>query len=630
MGSGPGFVHLRIHSALSLLEGALPIKKLLDLAKADDQPALAIADTNNLFGAQEFSSKAWGAGIQPITACQLSVFFDDGLDSGRRGEPALADLVLIAMTETGYGNLMELTSRAFLDTETGLRPHVSISYLLQKAQDVIVLTGGSLGAIGAPLLAGRKDLAKSRLKTLADGFAGRCYVELQRHGMESERKTEEAFLDLAYELGLPLVATNEAFFPAREDYEAHDALICISEGRVLIESDRRRLTPEHYFKTRAEMCALFADLPEALASTIEIAQRCSFRPMTRAPILPRFAGADADPEEAERAETEELKRQAREGLQARLDAHGLAPGLEEKDYWDRLDYETGIIERMKFPGYFLIVADFIKWAKNHDIPVGPGRGSGAGSLVAWSLTITDLDPMRFSLLFERFFNPERVSMPDFDIDFCQNRREEVIRYVQEKYGRSRWPRSSPSGRCRRARCCATSAVSCRCRMARSTGCVSWCPPTRPIRSRLARRSRTSRACVKAREEEEIVERLLGMAQKLEGLYRHASTHAAGVVIGDRPLEQLVPLYRDPRSDMPVAQFNMKMVEDAGLVKFDFLGLKTLTVIDTAVKLIERRGINVDVAGLPIDDRKSYELLTAVRRSACSSWKVRACAALLPA
>jgi DNA polymerase-3 subunit alpha len=435
MGSGPGFVHLRIHSALSLLEGALPIKKLLDLAKADDQPALAIADTNNLFGAQEFSSKAWGAGIQPITACQLSVFFDDGLDSGRRGEPALADLVLIAMTETGYGNLMELTSRAFLDTETGLRPHVSISYLLQKAQDVIVLTGGSLGAIGAPLLAGRKDLAKSRLKTLADGFAGRCYVELQRHGMESERKTEEAFLDLAYELGLPLVATNEAFFPAREDYEAHDALICISEGRVLIESDRRRLTPEHYFKTRAEMCALFADLPEALASTIEIAQRCSFRPMTRAPILPRFAGADADPEEAERAETEELKRQAREGLQARLDAHGLAPGLEEKDYWDRLDYETGIIERMKFPGYFLIVADFIKWAKNHDIPVGPGRGSGAGSLVAWSLTITDLDPMRFSLLFERFLNPERVSMPDFDIDFCQSRREEVIRYVQEKYGR---------------------------------------------------------------------------------------------------------------------------------------------------------------------------------------------------
>ncbi len=606
--SGPGYVHLRVHSALSLLEGALPIKKLLDLAKADDQPALAIADTNNLFGAQEFATKAWGSGIQPIAACQLSVFFDDGLESGRRGEPALSDVVLLAMTEAGYGNLMELSSRAFLDTETGLRPHVSSGYLLSKSEGVIILTGGVGGPIGAALLAGRKDLAKSRLQTLADRFPGRCYVEIQRHGMEAERKTEDAFLDLAYEYGLPLVATNEAFFPKREDYEAHDALICISEGRVLIEDDRRRLTPEHYFKSRAEMCALFADLPEALVSTVEIARRCSFRPLKRAPILPRFAGADADPEEAEKAEAEELIRQAREGLQARLDAHGLAPGLEEKDYWDRLDYETGIIERMKFPGYFLIVADFIKWAKGQDIPVGPGRGSGAGSLVAWSLTITDLDPMRFSLLFERFLNPERVSMPDFDIDFCQTRREEVIRYVQEKYGRQQVAQIITFG-----------SLQARA-VLRDVGRVLQMPygqvdrlcklvpanPANPVT--LGQAIEEEPRLREAAKEEEIVERLLGMAQKLEGLYRHASTHAAGVVIGDRPLEQLVPLYRDPRSDMPVAQFNMKMVEDAGLVKFDFLGLKTLTVIDTAVKLIERRGIDVDVAALPIDDEKTYKLL----------------------
>ncbi|MEP2439171.1 MAG: DNA polymerase III subunit alpha [Roseibium sp.] len=605
-----GYVHLRVHSALSLLEGALPIKKLLDLAKSDDQPALAITDTGNLFGAQEFSAKAWGAGIQPIIGCQLSVAFggtSGGVDL--QGDLNLSDIVVLACSEEGYENLMELSSRAFLDTDTGLKPHVTSDYLAEKSGGLILLTGGVHGPVGQALLAGRKDDARTRLTWLSDQFPGRCYVEIQRHGMEPERRTESDFLELAYDLGLPLVATNEAFFPAREDYEAHDALICISEGRVIIEDDRRRLTPEHYFKSRAEMQELFSDLPEAVVSTVEIAQRCHYRPLRRDPILPRFAGADADPEEAVRVEAEELKRQAREGLQARLDAHGLAPGLEEKDYWERLDYELGIIERMKFPGYFLIVADFIKWGKAQDIPVGPGRGSGAGSLVAWSLTITDLDPMRFSLLFERFLNPERVSMPDFDIDFCQSRREEVIRYVQEKYGRQQVAQIITFG-----------SLQARA-VLRDVGRVLQMPygqvdrlcklvpanPANPVT--LAQAIEDEPRLREAAREEEIVDKLLTMAQKLEGLYRHASTHAAGVVIGDRPLEKLVPLYRDPRSDMPVAQFNMKMVEDAGLVKFDFLGLKTLTVIDTAVKLIERRGIKVDVAALPIDDAPSYEMLT---------------------
>ncbi|MEP4033273.1 DNA polymerase III subunit alpha [Roseibium polysiphoniae] len=605
-----GYVHLRVHSALSLLEGALPIKKLLDLAKSDDQPALAITDTGNLFGAQEFSAKAWGAGIQPIIGCQLSVAFGTASGSGdRQGDLNLSDIVVLACSEGGYENLMELSSRAFLDTDTGLKPHVTSDYLAEKSGGLILLTGGIHGPVGQALLSGRKDDARARLTWLSDQFPGRCYVEIQRHGMEPERRTESDFLELAYDLGLPLVATNEAFFPAREDYEAHDALICISEGRVIIEDDRRRLTPEHYFKCRAEMQALFSDLPEALASTVEIAQRCHYRPLRRDPILPRFAGADADPEEAVRVEAEELKRQAREGLQARLDAHGLAPGLEEKDYWERLDYELGIIEGMKFPGYFLIVADFIKWGKAQDIPVGPGRGSGAGSLVAWSLTITDLDPMRFSLLFERFLNPERVSMPDFDIDFCQSRREEVIRYVQEKYGRQQVAQIITFG-----------SLQARA-VLRDVGRVLQMPygqvdrlcklvpanPANPVT--LAQAIEDEPRLREAAREEEIVDKLLTMAQKLEGLYRHASTHAAGVVIGDRPLEKLVPLYRDPRSDMPVAQFNMKMVEDAGLVKFDFLGLKTLTVIDTAVKLIERRGVKVDVAALPIDDAPTYEMLT---------------------
>ncbi|MFD1694155.1 DNA polymerase III subunit alpha [Roseibium aestuarii] len=609
-----GFVHLRVHSALSLLEGALPIKKLLDLAKSDDQPALAITDTGNLFGAQEFSAKAWGSGIQPIIGTQLAITFDKpvagapGLVLGGGGAPQLSDVVLLAADETGYMNLMDLSSRAFLDTETGLRPHVGIDYLLSRAEGIVLLTGGVSGAVGQALLSGNTALARERLTTLAQGFAGRTYVEIQRHGMETEHRTEAGFLDLAYELGLPIVATNECYFPKREDYEAHDALICIAEGRVIPEADRRRLTPEHYFKSRAEMVELFADLPEALTSTLEIAARCSYRPLRRNPILPRFAGADADPEEAEQAEAAELERQAREGLQARLDAHGLAPGLSETDYWERLDYEIGIINRMKFPGYFLIVADFIKWAKDHDIPVGPGRGSGAGSLVAWSLTITDLDPMRFSLLFERFLNPERVSMPDFDIDFCQSRREEVIRYVQEKYGRQQVAQIITFG-----------SLQARA-VLRDVGRVLQMPygqvdrlcklvpanPANPVT--LAQAIADEPRLREAARDEEIVDRLLTMAQKLEGLYRHASTHAAGVVIGDRPLEQLVPLYRDPRSDMPVAQFNMKMVEDAGLVKFDFLGLKTLTVIDTAVKLIARRGIDVDVTALPIDDLPTYELL----------------------
>ncbi|WP_310619858.1 DNA polymerase III subunit alpha [Flexibacterium corallicola] len=606
--AGPGFVHLRVHSAYSLLEGALPLAKLIDLAKADDQPALAITDTGNLFGALEFSEKAYGAGLQPIIGCQIAVDFSDVEDTGQ--EEPLCDLVLLATNETGYENLMDLVSRAFLDTEPGNRANVSIERLALKSEGVIALSGGMRGPLNKAITGGLQSRAKERLLFLKQTYGDRFYIELQRHGMPQERDTETQLLELAYENGVPLVATNEAFFPSSGDYEAHDALLAISEGRVIIESDRRQLTPEHRFKTREDMMYLFKDLPEALENTVNISQRCHYRTPTRAPILPRFAGADADGEEAEKAEAEELKRQSQEGLRQRLDFHGLAPGLEEKDYWDRLDYELSIITRMKFPGYFLIVADFIKWAKEQDIPVGPGRGSGAGSLVAWVLTITDLDPMRFSLLFERFLNPERVSMPDFDIDFCQNRREEVIRYVQRKYGREQVAQIITFGTLQ------AKAVL------RDVGRVLQMPygqvdrlsklvpgnPANPVT--LAQAIEEEPRLREAAKQEAVVDKLLKMAQKLEGLYRHASTHAAGVVIGDRPLEQLVPLYRDPRSDMPVAQFNMKWVEQAGLVKFDFLGLKTLTVIDTAISLIKRRSIEVDIAAVPLDDPATYKLLAA--------------------
>ncbi len=606
----PGFIHLRVHSAYSLLEGALPIARLIGLAKADEQPAIAITDTSNLFGALEFSEKAWGAGIQPIPGVQVAVDFGDGGVKRGRASEHLSDVVLLAADDTGYANLMDVVSRAYLDTDPSMRAHVPFNRLADRAAGVILLTGGVRGPVGQAICAGDSERARARLEALSGAFGDRLYVEIQRHGMAEEAASEAETLQLAYDLGLPLVATNEPFFAAREDYEAHDALIAIAEGRVIAEDDRRRLTPEHCFKTRAEMIELFSDLPEATANTVEIARRCHARPLKRSPILPQFAAASADPEAAFAAEVEELRRQSREGLTARLAAHGLAPGNSEEDYWSRLDYELGVIERMRFPGYFLIVADFIKWAKAQDIPVGPGRGSGAGSLVAWSLTITDLDPMRYALLFERFLNPERVSMPDFDIDFCQNRREEVIRYVQGKYGREQVAQIITFGTLQ-ARA-----------VLRDVGRVLQMPygqvdrlskmvPAAPGQQvTLEQAIRDEPRLQEAQREEEIVARLLAMAQKLEGLYRHASTHAAGVVIGDRPLEQLVPLYRDPRSDMPVAQFNMKWVEQAGLVKFDFLGLKTLTVIDVAVKLIADKGISVDMASLPMDDPATYRLLAA--------------------
>ena len=448
-----------------------------------------------------------------------------------------------------------------------------------------------------------------RLGELSRLFGDRLYVEISRPS-GYDRMVEAATVELAYRHDLPLVATNEAFFPVRDDYEAHDALIAIAEGAVIASDDRRRLSPDNFLKSQAEMAALFADIPEAIDNTVEIARRCSYFPKNRNPILPRFAARDAvDAGAAVTAEAEELARQAREGLALRIETRGLTAGYSEEQYRERLEYELGIIARMKYPGYFLIVADFIKWAKAHGIPVGPGRGSGAGSLVAYALTITDVDPLRFSLLFERFLNPDRVSMPDFDIDFCQDRREEVIRYVQAKYGRDQVGQIITFGTLQ-ARA-----------VLRDVGRVLQMPygqvdrlckmvpanPANPVK--LADAIANEPRFAEEAEKEPIVETLLAMAQKLEGLYRHASTHAAGIVIGDRPLSQLVPMYRDPRSDMPVTQFNMKYVEQAGLVKFDFLGLKTLTVLETAVKLIRRRGIEIDLATIPFDDPDTYAMLS---------------------
>jgi DNA polymerase III subunit alpha len=606
--SGPGFVHLHVHSAFSLLEGALTIARLAELAKADRQPALALTDTDNMFGALEFSEKLAGYGIQPIIGCALAVDCGDQQADPRVGHAAvrLPRLVLLAAREQGYRHLLRLTSRAFLESPSDARPHIKLAWLAEAAEGLIVLTGGPGGLLDAELLANRPERATARCETLMNLFGDRLYVELQRHGTREERLTEPGLIDLAYAKGLPLVAANEPFFAREDDYEAHDALICIAEGRVVAEADRRQLTPEHRFKTRAEMVELFADLPEALASTVEIAQRCAYRPTVRKPILPRFTGAAG--EDAVAAEAAELRRQAAAGLAHRIASQGLAPGVAREAYEQRLAYELTVIEGMKFPGYFLIVADFIQWAKQHGIPVGPGRGSGAGSLVAYALQITDLDPIRFGLLFERFLNPERVSMPDFDIDFCQDRRDEVIRYVQERYGREQVAQIITFGTLQARG------------VLRDVGRVLEMPygqvdkltklvpqnPAAPVTLKKAIEEEPRLQA--ARDEEPVVARAFDIAQRLEGLNRHASTHAAGIVIGDRPLAELVPLYRDPKSDMPVTQFNMKWVEQAGLVKFDFLGLTTLTVLKVAVELVARRGIAIDLLKIPVDDAKSYEML----------------------
>ena len=615
------FIHLRVHSEYSLLEGAVKIKSLPTLCAKMDMPAVAVTDTNNLFAALEFSVGASDAGVQPIIGCQIDLQYKEPDQSGKTS--SASPLVLLAQSERGYANLMKLNSCLYIDA-SGQLPQITLNDLRTYSADLICLSGGASGPVGKLLQTSQIPAAKAFMTQLSEIFPNRLYVEIQRHPTENglpdaEQQTEAGFVEMAFKMDLPLVATNDVYFKDSSMYEAHDALICIAEGAYVDQQEpRRRLTAQHYFKTQQEMITLFADLPEAIENTIEIAQRCAFKAHLRDPILPKFADN----------EIEELRRQSRQGLKDRLAVISLSAEVDE--YEKRLEFELGIIEGMGFPGYFLIVADFIKWSKKNAIPVGPGRGSGAGSLVAYALTITDLDPLRYSLLFERFLNPDRVSMPDFDIDFCMDRREEVIRYVQQKYGRDKVGQIITFGAL-----LSKAAV-------RDIGRVLQMPygqvdrlskmipieGVKPvsIEKALANEPRLRQEA----KNEEVVARLLNYGQQVEGLLRNASTHAAGVVIGDRPLDELVPLYQDPRSNMPATQFNMKWVEQAGLVKFDFLGLKTLTVIQNAVDLILKsdRHLHIsangtqlydppttamdDIAAIPLDDELSYKLYASAK------------------
>jgi len=593
------FVHLRVKSAYSLLEGAVRPKELPELAREAGSPAVAVTDTNNLFGVFEISDTLVKAGIQPIVGTLLSVEFAARAphQTGSRKKPP--HIALLAQNETGYLNLTRLLSAAYLDVEAGDWAHVKAEKLFAQGEGLILLTGGPGGPLNQFLVDGQPDAAKALLERMAAAFPDRLYVELQRHGLPEERAAEDGLIDLAYALQLPLVATNDVHFGKANMYEAHDALLCIADGSFVSQDDRRRLTREHRFKTAKEMEIVFADLPEAIENTVEIARRCAYRPMKRKPILPQFT-----PESGATAQ-DELKLQAEEGLNRRLGQSKLF--AERSVYDERLAYELGIINTMGFPGYFLIVSDFMKWTRNQGIPVGV-RGSGASSLVAWALDITNLDPLRFGLFFERFLNPERLSMPDFDIDFCQERRDEVIRYVRDKYGADRVANIMALGSLQ-----ARAAV-------RDAGRVLQMPlglvdriakliPNPPGKSISLKEAVDSEPRLQQiAEAEPIAQRLFEITTKIEGLYRHASTHPAGVVIGDRPLQDLLPLYRDPRSDMPVTQFDYEDAEKAGLVKFDFLGLKTLTVIAKAEELLKQRGIELKTQTIDFDDPGTFEML----------------------
>lgn len=609
----PKFIHLRVHTAFSLSEGAMKIKALLPKAKAMGFPALAITDTANMFGVKEFSALAPKNGIKPIIGCQFYIRNSDSDDvfksKGRTVNPD--KIIVLVKNDKGYENILKLMKVSYLDNMLPAeKPQINIDDLRTYNEGLIVLTGGFEGPIGRLYLENREAEAEEFLLKLKNIFDDRLYMEISRIGFDIEQKTEDFFITQAYKHNIPLVATNEAFFFDADMYEAHDALVCIAAGDYVVNENRKKFSPNNRLRSPEEMEKLFEDLPEALQNTVNIAKCCNYMSDFVNPLLPVF-------ECGKKTADEFIREEALKGLTKRMNDHVYKEDMSEDEknakdeiYYSRLDYELSVIKRMGFAGYFLIVSDFIRWSKNNGVPVGPGRGSGAGSIVAWSLEITNLDPIHFDLLFERFLNPDRISMPDFDVDFCQENREKTIEYVKNKYGADKVAQIITYGKLQ------SKAVI------RDVARVLQMPYSQADRiSKMipagvqGKNPTLKEALEQVPELEEMrvndpqINKLFDIAMKLEGLYRHSGVHAAGVVIGDRPLVELVPLYKDPRAEMPVTQFDMKFIEETGLIKFDFLGLKTLTVIKKAIDLIkENHGVEIDIDKIPIDDKASYELL----------------------
>ena len=612
------FIHLRVSSTYSPLVGAIKVDQIVSLCEEFTMPAVGLTDTWNLFGALDFANAVAAAKIQPVLGCTLPLEMEAAVGRTGSGDPVSAGaLALYAQSERGWRNLLSLASRFYL---TGEGRRLALADLQDCHEDLICLTGGAFGPVGALLRSHRGAAASALLGNLAEIFPTRLYVELQRHGSGDqlttpiEAATEPAFLKLAYGQGLPLVATNEVCFPNREFFEAHEKLLAIRSGGDR-EADIGRYTPEHCFSSPHEMQQRFIDLPEAGANTVEIAQRCLFWPSEREPQLPRFV-EDED-------EVDVLRRLAEKGLETMFSEISLA--CDPQLYRERLSYEINVIGEMGFAGYFLIVADLVNWARDKNIPVGPGRGSGAGSLVAYVLRITGLDPLRYGLLFERFLNPGRASMPDIDIDFCESRRDEVFQYVRRRYGDNRVAKIISLGSLK------SRAVI------RDVGRVLGMsyPETDRIAKlisseqnqpvSLASSMEKNSSFREAVEESQNTRQLYEIACRLEGMTRNVSIHAGGLVISNCPLTEVVPLYKDPKSDMHATQFTKEWVEKVGLVKFDLLGLKTLTAIQGVVDMLKERDIEIDPTACRSVMTGSLIFINGPTRSASFRWRVMACA-----
>ena len=602
------FIHLTNKTEYSLSEGALPIGRIAELCQSFQMPAVGISDTNNMFGALEFSERISQVGVQPIVGCNIKIKTPkEYLHENIQNNDMYFFLNIYSKNEKGYENLLKLMSTSYMTDN--VNAYLSIDELKKYNDGLIVLSGGNNSILAHSNDSYTTSQSSLFIKDFKKIFKDNFYIEIQRLGNSNYRLNENSILNLANDHHVPLVATNDVYFEGPEYYEAHDALMCIEKKLYVSQLDRNKLSSEHYFKSQEEMSELFIDLPEAINNTLEIAQRCSHRPNTKMPILPVF-DKDLDKEKML------LNKLSCDGLTKRLDFKFKQEHQTTEDqkkitqhYQQRLDKELNIITNMKYEGYFLIVSDFIKWAKNNDIPVGPGRGSGAGSLVAWCLEITDLDPIKFGLIFERFLNPERVSLPDFDIDFCRDGRDKVLEYVHKKYGNHNVAQIITFGKLQ-----ARAVI-------RDVGRVLGIPygqvdylcklmpfdPSRPMTLQKYIDEEPKLSEEAARDEK--VKQLLDISLKLEGLKRHVSIHAAGVVISKDNIYQDVPLYSDPESNIYLTQFDMKWVENAGLVKFDFLGLKTLTLIDKCIKIIQSSNPQFNIDKIEIEDKKTYELLS---------------------
>ncbi|XWO13459.1 DNA polymerase III subunit alpha [Candidatus Hepatincola sp. Pdp] len=591
------FIHLRCHTNYSVGEGLLNISRLLDSCIEHNFPAIAVTDTGNMFGVREFSNKMISKGVQPIIGFQILVEYEN----------FQGNFVLLAKDLNGYKNLLKLHKHAYKNKVSQKLdfPTISFQELLEHISNLVVLTGGIDGVLARILQANAKDKAELMLDLLVQRIGSDLYIELNRFFTPEDRELEDSFLKLALKKQIPIVATNNVTFLEKEDFEVADILLCIGQG-VQQKEDRRKKALEHsYLKSSEEMIELFKDLPEAIENTVNIAQKCCFFINKQPLSLPQFSNN----------EEEFIIQEANAGLQQRLQSE-VYPHIEEskkdetaKYYQERLDFELSIINNMGFCGYFLIVSDFIKWAKSHDIPVGPGRGSGAGSLVAWCLLITDVNPIKFNLIFERFLNPERISMPDFDIDFCHDHRDEVIDYVKDRYGIDKVAHIITFGTLQ-----AKAAIK---DVGRTMGLrysevdqltkkIPYSPPSVPLN--LAKILKENAPLQQEMKEKEHINKLFQVALKLEGMYRNISTHAAGVVISKQPLDEVVPLFYDSEDGIGSVGFSMKYIEDVGLVKFDFLALKALTIIKDALKTVEEsETITIDLLNISYEDSKILEL-----------------------